>query len=106
MPWISDCNSVTHALSDRFTMTELCERFGVSRRIGYKWLARFTEDGKRGLVNRSRRPHRCPTQIRPVLAELLCEFPPPASGLGRAQIAQGAAQASASGRRPDHDSGA
>jgi transposase-like protein len=41
---------VTDALSDRFTMTELCERYGVSRRIGYKWLARFNEDGKRGLV--------------------------------------------------------
>jgi transposase InsO family protein len=65
---------VTDAVSDRFTMTELCTRYGVSRRIGYKWLARFTEDGKRGLVNRSRRPHRCLTQIRPVLAELLCEF--------------------------------
>ena len=65
---------VTDALSDRFTMTELCERYGVSRRIGYKWLARFTEDGKRGLVDRTRRPHTCPTQIRPVLAELLCEF--------------------------------
>jgi len=65
---------VTDALSDRFTMTELCERYGVSRRIGYKWLARFNEDGKRGLVDRSRRPHTCPTQIRPALAELLCEF--------------------------------
>jgi hypothetical protein len=65
---------VTDTLSDRFTMTELCERYGVSRRIGYQWLARFNEDGKRGLVDRSRRPHTCPTQIRPVLAELLCEF--------------------------------
>jgi len=65
---------VTDALSDRFTMTELCERYGVSRRIGYKWLARFNEDGRRGLSDRSRRPHTCPTQIRPVLAELLCEF--------------------------------
>jgi putative transposase len=55
-------------------MTDLCARYGVSRRIGYKWLARFTEDGKRGLADRSRRPHTCPTQIRSVLAELLCEF--------------------------------
>jgi putative transposase len=47
---------VTDALSVRFTMTELCERYGVSRRIGYKWLARFNEEGKRGLVNRSRWP--------------------------------------------------
>ena len=80
MPWTeSDAMDlrlpfVTEALSDRFTMTALCERYGVSRRIGYKWLARFNEDGKRGLLNRSRRPHTCPTQIRSVLAELLCEF--------------------------------
>ena len=80
MPWTeSDAMDqrlqfVTDALSDRFTMTELCERYGVSRRIGYKWLARFNEDGKRGLADRSRRPLTCPTQIRPVLAGLLCEF--------------------------------
>src|SRR6476646_7713519 len=35
MPWISDCKFVTDALGDRFTMTELCEGYGVSRRIGY-----------------------------------------------------------------------
>ena len=32
---------VRDALSDRFTMSELCARYGVSRRIGYKWLARY-----------------------------------------------------------------
>jgi hypothetical protein len=51
---------VTDALSDRFTMTELCERYGDSRRIGYKWLARFTEDGKRGLADRS---YPCPRTL-------------------------------------------
>ena len=65
---------ILDAQSDRFTMAQLCARYGASRRIGYKWLARFNEDGKRGLADRSRRPHTCPTQIRPVLAELLCEF--------------------------------
>lgn len=65
---------VVEAQSDRFTMTELCARYGISRRIGYKWLARYTEEGKRGLVNRSRAPHSCPHKIRSVLAELLCEF--------------------------------
>ena len=65
---------VLGAQSDRFTMSEPCERYGVSRRIGYKWLARFAEEGKRGLADRSRAPHSCPHKIRPVLAELLCEF--------------------------------
>lgn len=65
---------VLDAQSDRFTMSELCARYGVSRRIGYKWLVRFAEEGKRGLAERSRAPHSCPHKIRPVLAELLCEF--------------------------------
>jgi transposase InsO family protein len=65
---------VHEALRGRFTMTELCVRYGVSRKIGYKWLTRFEVDGTSGLANRSRRPHTCPTQIRSALAELLCEF--------------------------------
>jgi len=80
MPWkesgVMDqrLDFVRDALSERFTMVELCTRYGVSRRIGYKWLGRFAEDGKRGLHNRSRRPHTCPTAVRPVLTELVCEF--------------------------------
>jgi putative transposase len=65
---------ILDAQSDHFTMTKLCARYGVSRRIGYKWVARYAEEGKRGLVDRSRAPHSCPHKIRPVLAELLCEF--------------------------------
>ena len=55
---------VRDALSDRFTMSELCARYGVSRRIGYKWLARYAIDGRRGLVDRSRAPHHCRTRSR------------------------------------------
>jgi transposase InsO family protein len=65
---------IQDAHSDRWTMVELCARYGVSCRIGYKWLTRYAEEGRRGLVNRSRAPHHCPHKIRPVLAELLCEF--------------------------------
>ena len=65
---------IQDAQSDRFTMSELCARYGISRRIGYKWLSRFAEEGKRGLANRSRAPHTCPHRIRPIVAELLCEF--------------------------------
>jgi transposase InsO family protein len=65
---------ILDAQSERFTMTALCTRYGVSRRIGYKWLARFAEEGKRGLADRSRAAHVCPHKTRPVLAELLCEF--------------------------------
>jgi transposase InsO family protein len=62
---------VRDALRDRFTMSELCARYGVSRRIGYKWLARYDAEGRRGLVNRSRAPQHCPHKIAPAIAELL-----------------------------------
>jgi transposase InsO family protein len=36
--------------------------FGLSRKSGYKWIARFERDGVSGLKDRSRRPVRCPRQ--------------------------------------------
>ena len=36
---------VRDAQRDRFTMSELCALYGVSRRIGYKWLARYEAEG-------------------------------------------------------------
>src|SRR5688572_2649708 len=54
-----------------YSMTELCARYGVSRKTGYKWLARYEEDGRRGLEDRSRAPHRCPHRIAPAVARVL-----------------------------------
>ncbi len=54
--------------SDRFTMAELCARFGICRRVGYKRLARFEEECRRGLVDRSRAPHHCSHRIGDALA--------------------------------------
>jgi len=62
---------VRDALSDRFTMSELCARYGVSRRIGYKWLARYDTEGRQGLADRSRAPRHCPHKIADAMAELL-----------------------------------
>jgi len=43
-----------------YSVTELCERYGVSRKTGYKWLCRFQEGGPEAMADRSRRPHSCP----------------------------------------------
>lgn len=43
-------------------VSELCERFGISRTAGYKWLGRYAADGVSGLGERSRRPQSSPTQ--------------------------------------------
>ena len=66
MPWIQ-----TEPVTERarfvalhqegcYSMTELCERFGISRKTGYKWLSRFTDAGLDGLKDQSRAPRQCP----------------------------------------------
>ena len=47
-------------LEDVDTMTELCERYGISRQTGYTWVARYDTEGIGGLQDRSRRPQRSP----------------------------------------------
>lgn len=75
MPWLETApvderiQVIQDALSDRFTMSALCARYGVSRRLGYKWLARYEEEGRRGLGDRSRAPHHCPHLIDAELAD-------------------------------------
>ena len=43
-------------------MTDLCVRFGISRKTGYKILARYSQDGPEGLLDRSRAPRLHPNQ--------------------------------------------
>lgn len=80
MPW----KEVTHmeelirfvalARGGQFTITDLCEQFGISRKTGYKHLERYAATGLAGLRPRSHAPHRCPHRTddeieRIVLAE-------------------------------------
>lgn len=41
---------------------QLCRRFGISSRTGYKWLNRFHQDGIVGLADRCRQPHHSPNR--------------------------------------------
>src|SRR5260370_40243093 len=47
----------------------VCRRFGVSRRVGYKWLARYEEAGVAGLYDHSRAPLHHPQSIVDEIAE-------------------------------------
>jgi putative transposase len=51
----------------------VCRRFGVSRRVGYKWLARFETEGAAGLLDRSRAPLHQPQRIADGIAERCLE---------------------------------
>ena len=54
--------------------SELCARYGISRRIGYKWLERYETAGPPGLADRSRRPHTSPTATPLPVVEQLAKY--------------------------------
>ena len=63
---------VTDWERDLYSMVDLCERYGVSRKTGYKWLARYEGEGLDGLRERSRAPHHCPHRIAADVAAAIC----------------------------------
>jgi len=64
---------VLDAEGELFTMTELCERYGISRMTGHKWVRRFREDGVGGLGDRSRAPEHCPHRTDAAVVGALVE---------------------------------
>ena len=50
---------VERILDQGWTVAEASHAAGVSERTGWKWLARFREEGLAGLADRSSRPRRC-----------------------------------------------
>ena len=56
-----------------YSMNELCQRFGLSRQTGYKWLNRFKATGIEGLEEQSRAPHTCPHQTASDVEEALLQ---------------------------------
>lgn len=50
-------------LRESYNFSELCRRYGISRKTGYKWVKRYATDALDGLADRERRPHRSPQQV-------------------------------------------
>lgn len=50
------------ASAEGANVSELCRRFGIARKTGYKWLKRWREQGESGLEDRSRRPTNSPAR--------------------------------------------
>jgi transposase InsO family protein len=80
MPW-SETTVMTERVSfiadlesSLFTMTELCEQYGISRKTGYKWASRFVAEGVGGLKDRSRAPKRCPHRTEDRVVEALLKL--------------------------------
>jgi putative transposase len=66
MPWneASPMDQRTDFIKDvlrhSLSITELCLRYNISRRTGYKWIERHQQEGLPGLRDRSRKPRTCP----------------------------------------------
>jgi putative transposase len=54
-----------------YSLSELAERFNISRKTAYKWIDRFESFGKQGFHELSRRPRSCPWQTDTGIAEQL-----------------------------------
>ena len=61
------------ALTEGANVAQLCRRFGVSRKTGYKWMERFLAEGAQGLANRSRRPRTSPRRTEPGMADAVLD---------------------------------
>jgi putative transposase len=79
MPWAETepmkerARFVAECERGHYSMAELCRRFGISRKTGYKLLARWEAQGVAGLADRSRAPHRCPHRIEREVARAIVE---------------------------------
>lgn len=59
--------------SGLYSMSELCLRFSISRKTGYKWMTRYQSDGPAGLEEHSRAPKHSPQRISAEVKEMLLE---------------------------------
>lgn len=60
--------------SGDWSMTDLCNEFGISRATGYKYLERYKIEGMDGLKDRSHAAHFQPNKTREKIVELTVEM--------------------------------
>ena len=79
MAW-KECDRVSERLEflklatvEGTNFSQLCRRFNVSRKTGYKWLKRFRENGEADLADQCRRPLHSPTKTSAEVERLILE---------------------------------
>ena len=71
MPWqdVTPMEEIMRFISlvqtDRFTITDLCEQFGICRKTAYKHIERYANGGLKALEPRSHRAHAFP-EVDPI----------------------------------------
>ena len=64
---------VQEAQCSLMSIAELCRRYGISRKTGYKWLGRWFTEGPEGLQDRDSRPRSSPRATAPEVVEAILE---------------------------------
>ena len=98
-------DAVMEVVRDGRTVTEVAERWGISRQSLYAWMNRYAAGGLEGLTDRSHRPRSCPHQLprRWRCGSVSCAGAIPTGGRGgspRARSRRGGAAAVAFGDLP------
>lgn len=79
MPWKETCPMdervafIVESLRGELSMSELCRKYEISRKTGYKWVERFEEGGKPSLADQSRACLTHPNAIREEIVRLVVD---------------------------------
>lgn len=79
MTWKVNCvmdervKFIAGCVEGRESMVALCERFGISRKTGYKWRRRYDAEGPEGLLDRPRAPHHHPNAVDRATVDAILE---------------------------------
>lgn len=71
IPMVERMAFVRAVLNEEESMSVLCERFGISRKTGYKWWQRYQAHGEAGLVEQSRAPHTVPHRVEEAVEQAI-----------------------------------
>ncbi len=77
MPWKEICvmdqkkKFILETFDKSKTFTEVCKKYGITTKTGYKWKKRFDRDGWQGLEEESRRPKK---NVRSIPEEVMVEL--------------------------------
>lgn len=80
MPWnqVTPMDEKTQFIADVLrkeqSITDLCDRYGISRKTAYKVIRRYQQEGPEGLRERSRRPHHCPHETPAPVTDALVQL--------------------------------
>ncbi len=79
LPMDEKVRFISDYLNGVFSFTELCARYGISRKTGYKWVDRYVEGGAGALEDRPRTPRssprRTPAETEQAILEIRRKHP-------------------------------